>query len=541
MLGRGFLNFLPIFCFDFLYVGSEPMANLSSYEGIISSIESAQKEVPKDAIQLLKEIEGLVSSKIRSKKAGLTQKEKEEILSILIPEAKEAIESKLNQENGKVRSKGKSKSKSVEIEVYDHNDYAFDFEVEEEENLETDSTPTWESINPDNLTYPEWLYKVGLPEFFGFENELLHKLAACICLIHSAAIPGTQRDVITKAELPKIICYGPPGIGKSTFGDWVGNHYQREDGEYDAFQTVLEGDSYKGLRDALDRACNLGEGVLREACIHVDDFEPKFIGPGGVWYKGKSLFINVVRSQAISRVSVNGNKERDAQSIFYSWALMLLTMNNHPKELFTLAEKMERRCLILPFAKMGRRSLGEFSWGNLRSEYKKIWTKEGIEKIFWRQILRPLLKRPFSQFKKLDQMDIARSVLIMAVGTYTGIFSCLEEAEEYMAEYWTYIREKTSEGYEDLFLTALEQYINQKESEGETLTSRLGRSRRYIEIDQDSLLNKVSGVSALSPKEKESRLLGFIRLRGYSVIQKVNSQGEYKNYFLKYLDGKSKI
>lgn len=516
------------------------MGNLNSYEGIVGSIELAQKEAPKDALQLLNEIEGLVSSKIRAKKAGLSPDEKEEILSILIPEAKGVIESKLNQENGKVRSKGKKKKPSIEIEVYDNNDYSFDFDVDDEEEDSDNCVATWEDINPDNLTYPEWLYKVGLPEFFGFENDLLYKLAACICLTHSAAIPGSQRDVITKAELPKVLCYGAPGIGKSTFGDWVGNHYERDTEEFSAFQTVMENDNWKGVRDAIDRACNLGDGVLREACIHFDDFEPKFIGPGGVWSKGKSLFINVVRSQAISRVSTNGSKERDAQGTFYSWALMLLTTNNHPKELFTLAEKMERRCLLLPFNRMGKRSLGEFSWGNLRSEYRKIWTKEGIEKVFWRQILRPLLKRPFSQYKHLDQMDIARSVLMMAVGTYTGIFSCIEEAEEYMAEYWLYIREQTSKGYEDLFLTALEQYINQKESEGETLTSKLGRSRRYIEIDQDTLMDKVSGVSALSLKEKEARMLGFIRLRGYSVIQKVNTQGEYKNYFLKYLEGKTR-
>lgn len=516
------------------------MGNLNNYAGIIASIELSQKEAPKDGLLLLKEIESLVSSKIRAKKAGLSTSEKDEILTILLPEAKGIIESKLTQENGKVRSKGKKKKSVEESELYDPSDYSFDFDVDDEEDNEEGSAPTWEDINPDNLTYPNWLVEVGLPEFFGFENELLHKLAACICLVHSAAIPGTQRDVITKAELPKVICYGAPGIGKSTFGDWVGNHYEREGGDYDAFQTVVENDNWKGVRDAIDRACNLGDGVLREACIHFDDFEPKFIGPGGVWSKGKSLFITVVRSQAISRVSTNGNKDREAQGTFYTWANMILTMNNHPKELFTLLEKMERRCILLPFARMGKRSLGEFSWGNLRSEYRKIWTKEGIEKIFWRQILRPLLKRPFSQYKYLDQMDIARSVLMMAVGTYTGIFSCIEEAEEYMGEYWRYIREKTSEGYEDLFLTALEQYINQKESEGETLTSKLGRSRRYIEIDQDTLMGKVSGVSALTPKEKESRMLGYIRLRGYSVIQKVNTQGEYKNYFLKYLDGKNK-
>lgn len=514
------------------------MGNLNTYEGICNALVSAQSEEPKNGLALVEEIESILTSKVRSKKVQINEAEKQALLSLHLPEVKEKITRALDAINKRPKSKkSRNRNSDSDSPTIEDDDYSYDFSVEEEHDDIATSALTWEDLNPDNLSYPNWLHEIGLKEFFCLSHDVVYKVAACVCMIHSAAIPGTQKGIITKPELPKVLCYGVPGSGKSTYCDWVGNHYEREqDEELNAFQTVMDTDSLKGLRDTVDRACNLGDGILREACIHIDDFEPKYIAQGGIWSKSKGLFLNVNRGQAISRVSINGNKDKDIQSLFYSWSLMLLSTNNHPKELFALLPKMERRCIILPFEKIGTRSLGEFSWQSIRGEYKQYWNKKRIEQEFWRGILRPLLRRSFTEYKYLKSEHIARSITLIAVGVFTGIFADVEEAEKHLALYWEYIADKTSQGYEDLFLSALQTYVMEFEGTGETLRSKLGRNRRYIEIAQDKMSEKIAGVSAMSPREKESRMLGFMRLRGYSVIQKVNPQGEIKNYFLKYLE-----
>lgn len=513
------------------------MGNLNDYAAICQALDEVQNEEPKNALELLKEIEGMLASKIRSKKLGINPAEKELLLTVHLPPIKEKIEKALaSSQKGAKKTKSHNSSKE-RVSPQDEDDYSYDFDTDNDEWDGLDNCPTWEDLNPDGLSYPNWLHEVGLREFFSLSHDCLYKVAACVCLVHSAAIPGTQRNLLTAAELPKILCYGKPLSGKSTFCNWVGNHYQTEsDPDYHAFQTVMDSDSLKGLRDKIDHACNIGEGTLREACVHFDDFEPKFVLNGGIWSKSKGIFVAVTRNQATSRVSVNGNKERDAQSLFYSWALMLLSTNNHPKELFSQLSKMERRCIVLPFERIGTRSLGEFSWHNLRDEYKQIWTKGQIESVFWRGILRPLLRKPFSQFKHLQPDYISRSLTLMAVGIFTGIFQDEEEAEKHFATYWEYISAKTSEGYEDLLISALEDFIGELETTKESLVSKLGRTKRFVEVEYSRILEKVGGVSAMSPKEKENRILGYMRLRGYQPLQRVNSSGEYYNVFLKYLE-----
>ena len=507
------------------------MANLQSYEGICLSLDNLAKEQDvKNAKQLLEEIQGIVSSKILSKKLGLTQAEKESILSVQVPFVKQQLEA---------RDKKISKKKIVPIKSKKENDlslsdYEYIFYDDDDPEDQGEGLPTWESINPNDLPYPIWLCEEGLPRFFNLD-KILYKIAACVCLVHSAAIPGTQRNLITQAELPKILCYGSPLTGKSTYCNWVGNHYHLDnDDDYSAFQTVMDNDSYKGLRDVIDRACNLGDGLLREACVHIDDFEPKQILSGGIWGKSKGIFISVVRSQSTSRVSGNGAKE-DTQNIFYCWALTLLSSNNHPNELFSQLPKMERRCILLPFNGFGSESLGEYSWHNLRDEYLAIWNKQSIEQKFWRGCLRPLLRKPFKDFK-LQAEYIPRSLVLMAVGIFTGIFKDEDEAESYFAQYWEYIEGKKQEGSHDLFLDSLDAFITERELQGETLVSRLGRKRRYIEISMVDIIDKIGSVSALSPKDKEMKVIGYMRLKGYTPHTRPTSQGHYHSFFVKNLD-----
>lgn len=485
------------------------------YESIANQLENLRLEQDKDfARSFLEELRCKLNnwSPLVRRKYNLDEAERSRIINVDIPQLEEELAKSYQK-------KASSKSKNKEDTDPNYNDYCYEDDEDDEQ-----SNPTWKDLNPDNLPYAEWLAEVGLPRFFPFPDPILYKVAASICLINSAALPGLMRSLSLQAELPLVICYGLPNVGKSTFCNWVGYHYlenpQLAD-EYSPFQVVKDDTSYKGLRDAFDKACRFDDDdKLREAAAHIDDFEPRLLLSDGLWGRSRGIFIAIQRSQATSRISINGSSA-DVQGKFYYWLLKLLSTNNHPKELFSALPKMERRCLILPFESISAKdNLGNYDWSVVRKEYVSLWNKKDRDEIFWKGLLRPQLKRPFSDFKSLPQEVVARSITIISVGTYAGIWKSIEEAEEALTEYWEFINSKCQEGYQDFLLIALEDYISDRESATITGISRLdGKRVRRCTVSLSELLEKCSQ----SPnRDRESqRIISFMTLKGYRAINPV--------------------
>lgn len=501
------------------------------YKTITQQLDSLRLEKDKEFVKdFLEELKGKLStwSPLIRKKYRLDEIDRSRLINIDIPTLEEELGTQRLVQSDSRRSK---KSSTVDI---DYHDYSYEDDEDDEQ-----SNPTWQDLNPDKLPYPKWLAEIGLPRFFPFPDPVLYKVAASICLINSAALPGMMRSLSLQAELPLVICYGLPNVGKSTFCNWLGYHYvenpQLAD-EYSPFQIVKDDTSYKGLRDVFDKACryDYDDDNLREAAAHIDDFEPRLLLSDGLWGKSRGIFIAIQRSQAVSRISTNGSKA-DVQGKFHYWLLKLLSTNNHPKELFSALPKMERRCLVLPFEKLSSEdNLGNYDWSVLRREYVQLWNKHDRDNKFWKGLLRPQLKRPFSDFKRLPQEVVARSITIMSVGTYAGIWKTIEEAEESLAVYWEFISAKCQEGYQDFLLLALEEYISDREASTSQAMSRLTGNRvRKCTITLAELLEKCSQ----SPnKDKESQRIGsFMTLKGYRAINPVMG-GRYTPSFEKELE-----
>lgn len=474
------------------------------------------EDSPQTGLDVLEDIEKKLLSK-RSRLLNLPDEHKSALLNITIPETREVLEKKLNKILARTHSNGGKKSSNNNKKTNKLDDFSYlNYDYDEDDEDEHDDRPTWEDLNPDNLPYASWLVEIGLPRFFPFNEPLLYKIAAIVALINSAAIPGKKGGLETQAELPMVIAYGLPLLGKSTFCRWIGNHYEVDDDpDYNAFQECKENDSAKGLRDAMDRACNLGDGLIREACLHADDFEPKFLLSDRIWAREKGLFIAVQRSQAVSKLSANGKRaDVEMQTRFTYWLLKLLSSNNHPKELFNALPKMQRRSIVLPFEILAKDSdLGKYRWSVVREEYMQLWNKKDRDNKFWKGILRPLLKRSMAEFNMPPDV-VARSTTLLAVGVYAGIFESLEEGEKLLSDYWEYTSQKLQEGYQDFFLNAVEDYVNELENNAVPRRTRTGRKTLFVEIWQDTILEKCS--QGGNREQEKQRLASFMSLKGYT-------------------------
>ena len=507
------------------------------YKQLLTEINNTLLEDdPKLALDILQDIEKRLTG-IHSKRLALEPVELSHLVDMAIPNVRETLEAKLQQQQAKQRRKqSKSNNKSVEV---DDDYYDYNFEVDDD--YVPEEMPTWQELNPDKLPYPQWLVEIGLREFFPFSDDSLYPIAAIVALINSAAIPGDLPGLSVQAELSLVLCYGLPGVGKTTFCRWVGNHYERDYDElYHSYQEVKEDTSVKGLRDVFHRASHIPEtDNLRESCVHIDDFQPRHLISERYWAKALSMFIAVQRNQAVSHLSANGKRDQqELQTKFVYWLLKLISTNNHPKELFTAIPKLERRCIILPFEKLGtNNSLGKYDWSCLRQEYMQIWNKKDRLNKFWRGILLPLLRKPFNQYK-LPSEYVARSITLMATGLYTGIFTNEEDAEKQVANYWEFITEKTNKGYEDFLIGAVQRYVRDKEQQAVPKRSRLGGTKYYVELTFDDILLYCS--QGGSKEREKEKIQQYLLLQGYQPdIQKEGNRMVPK--FFKLMDVRPEV
>lgn len=482
------------------------------YEELLAQINNTLLETDaKIALDILGDIEKRLTG-VFAKRLALDEVSLSHLIDMAIPNTREVLEQKLQQQQSKERRKQSKKGKS-QFDI-DDDYYEYDFEIDDF--VEGEPLPTWQELNPDKLAYPVWLAKLGIQEFFPFPDPVVNPIAAIIAVINSAAIPGELTGLSVQAELPLVLCYGLPGVGKTTFCRWLGNHYERDyDEDYSAYQEVKEDTSVKGLRDTFHRASHIPDtDNLRESCVHIDDFQPRHLISERYWAKALGMFIAVQRSQAISRISANGKKDKDElQTKFVYWLLKLISTNNHPKELFTAIPKLERRCIVLPFEKLATdNTLGQYDWSDTRQEYMQLWNKRDRMNVFWKGLLLPMLRRPFSSYK-LPSEYVARSITLMATGIYAGIFENEEDAEKQLAAYWEYIKEKTSKGYEDFLITAVQNYLQEKEQQAVPKRSKLGGQKYYVELGFDEILLKCSQ-SGNREREKE-KIQQFLMLQGY--------------------------
>lgn len=469
------------------------------------------------------------------KSKQITEEDKHLLLEIKLPSIKADLEDKLaKQEKKKKKKKSNPNNNAVDIDDEDlryYQDLNNDNDFDEDDSGEQQ---TWQDINPDSLDYPTWLHKIGLREFFPLPNESLFKLCACITLVNSAAIPTRTPSFTTEGELPLIYCFGDPGTGKGTFADFIGNHYLfSQDSSISAYQTVGDQTTLSFLRETFDLACNLGDGILREGCVHVNDFVPELILKGGKWSQSHAPFIAVKRSESIARVSKNGRRSQDVQGEFYMWCLKILSSNNPPTTLInTLQGKFDRRIISIPITKRGS-GLNRFNWGNVREEYQCVW--KGNVGVYRKKYLRPILKKDDIDFATIPVERVNQSRVLISVGLFTGIFETFEEACQHFADYWEYIADQYTLNQDDLFISALEGYVTEQENKRMAIQSRksyVGQNARLIEFDLDAL--HILATQGGNKEKERAKLMQWMRIRGYEMFRQMRG-GRFCFYFSKNL------
>lgn len=501
----------------------------ATFSEIFEEILNDAAEDPKLALAILQDqITPIKKSK------DMPEDDKDILLNQKIPSIRSQIEKKLEayqEEEKKAKRKNSSSSISDGILDEDMLYYASLDDEYEEDQLEEEESLTWEDINPDLLDYPSWLHEVGLRTFFPLQEETLFKIVACIALVNSAAIPTRTPSFTTEGELPLIYLFGKPQTGKGSLADWLGNHYLfSTDSKVSAYQAIGDQLTLNALRDTFDSVCNLGDGILREACVHVNDFDPDLV-VSGTWSKSKAPFLAVKRSEAIARVSKNGRRSQDVQGEFWMWCLKILSSNNHPKELIsTLKGKFDRRIICIPVEERGS-GLNKYNWGTLRDEYQKIW--KGNVSEYRRKYLRPILRKEDTEFTPIPLERVNQSRVLISVGLFTGIFQSFEQACNHFGTYWEYIQAKYMQGQDDLFLASLEAFVAEKENARLALKTRksfVGQNSLHLEIDLDTIhLACTQGGN----KEKErNKIVAWMKIQGYEKLMQ-HRGGKHTFYFAK--------
>lgn len=458
----------------------------------------------------------------------LAEEDRDLLLNIKVPAIRKELEDKLVQQT----KKQKKAKTNPEVDLDEDQLYYASLDEDEEDEEDTlVKDLSWQDLNPEELPYAVWLHQIGLREFFPLQEDTLFKILACICLVNSAAIPTRSPNFTTEGELPLIYLFGRPQTGKGALADFIGNHYLfSKDSKASAYQVIGDNATLNALRDLFDSACNLGEGILRESCVHVNDFVPELI-LNGKWSKCHAPFIAVKRSEAIARVSNNGRKSQDVQAEFWMWCLKVISSNNHPKELIsTLQGKFDRRIICVPVDKRGS-GLNQYNWGNLRDEYQAIW--KGNVPNYRKKFLKPILKKNDTDFYPIPEDRVNQSRVLISVGLFTGIFESFEDACEHFGEYWQFIQEKYAHGQDDLFLASLEAFITEQEERRLSLQARksfVGQTVRSIEFDLDTL--HITCTQGGNKEKEKNKLIQWMRIRGYELNQQIRG-GRPTFYFSK--------
>lgn len=300
------------------------------------------------------------------------------------------------------------------------------------------ATKPWQELNPDDLSYWEWLEKVALPLFWQQPNaHLQHKLMAICCALNSSAIPSWNHSARKEAQLPILYFYGESGSGKTEGNKLIAQSYNF--GRWALYKADSSGCS---LRNTLHQLChmkaseNSWDAHLYPAFIMLDNYEPKFMDK---WAEYKVMILSVIRSQSFASIA-----NRDGgNEVFWGHCLKSFTSVVHPRAMDRASSEFYRRFVFFYTAKSSVASMGNYDFSDVPAIYRDLWNVEDVYSKFY-PILRSLLAKdddsttiPFHRWQQ--------SLVLMATGIYCGLFSGIEEAVDFFTEYWDWIDFKESQ------------------------------------------------------------------------------------------------
>ena len=321
-----------------------------------------------------------------------------------------AIEEAANESNG-----------LVDYHLYDHSSFKV-------------ATKSWRVLNPDNLSYWEWLVKIGLPMFWKQPMaEYQHPLLAICCAINSNAVPYRTPQARRECSLPLLYFHGQSGSGKTEGNMIIAQSYAP--GRF----ALIKGEATGcALRNQCHSLCfrNLvgeypGMSNLYPAFLLIDNYEPAFLNR---WGEHKTLLLSVLRSQAYTSTA-----NLDGGNIYYYTHLLKSFTSVIPPKSMNLAQAEFNRRFLYFFTQKDSeaKSMGNYDFSDIPVLYNDLWEPNRVTDRFY-PVIGQLLGMDDNE-TTIPSYRWQQSVLAMAVGVYTGILPSIEYAIDFMTGYWQWV------------------------------------------------------------------------------------------------------
>jgi hypothetical protein len=289
---------------------------------------------------------------------------------------------------------------------------------------------SWQELNPNNLSYWEWLQKIGIRYFWGSQPniEIQSTLLAVCCALNSAAIPPDNSFLGKDVQIPILNFNGVSRSGKTEGTKFIWNSYPIK-------QRALfpASSSPKSLRNLLhDLAWN---GINYRPCIiTIDNFSRKELAR----YESQGmrmLFLAVCKNQSIFTNANRDSNEGDGTIKFYTHSLKAVT-TIEPVGVFTQEEQELRLRMLYFFTEQVQdwNSFAGWDFNDVSTIYKNLWSKENY-KIFLRDYLYPIISKNIKEFPYPQELQ-AQTHLTIATGLFIGIWKNETEALDFFGHYW---------------------------------------------------------------------------------------------------------
>jgi hypothetical protein len=238
---------------------------------------------------------------------------------------------------------------------------------------------------------------------------------------------------------------GASGTGKSQLTHLISRHYD-EQRCVSVSGSNTGGDLIQKMTDACYRSGSMQDGDLKlyPAVIFMENFYNRDLTRWGNF--------NVQLLATERSFATTARQGQDAKT-FYTFLLKVFT-SVQPLQAITEqnVELLRRTIRIFTEEFIPSDSVAKYDWTHCQEKYLELWQPEDVKNKFF-----PILQEVVAKGDGDTVIPANRylsSQLILATGTYLGIWQSLEEAEEHMKDYWKLVSKlenKTGKPYLEHF------------------------------------------------------------------------------------------
>lgn len=420
---------------------------------------------------------------------------------------------------------GKYKNKIKKSETLDEYFY----------NLSVKDSISGLSLWDGKIPFGKWLAEIYIPEFHTLKApEIQSPIAACLMLLNGNLYERDNKG-IGKTEIPKVMCLGFPGSGKTTYSEQLL--------EFHNPRTTIDSRNSTEIAiiDAVDLLNKSISGFTTPPVTLLLDNLDKDIRNDFEKYKPLLLFQTPREaSRSVSKRSSN-LEESNGTFNYYSYVISTTVFDLRPlAKSNPYYDQIVSRCIYLMFEKSDNyKNLDFYDWGGFASIYKDIWNdKDNITKYYETLKQFPASHTDYN-FPSLRAYKISR--MPMATGVVSGVYDSSIDALYSFSDYWQSL-DKLIDVIKDEKIELIRTYVNlihrekiQNEERQELIKREKFPEWEKREIkdsfnrkDIDEYLSKECGVR-LGEKLWDSQIpqllrsLGYVRdetVRGYVFIKK---------------------